>query len=233
TALESGKDHSLTSTLTDEAGNTSAPSDALVIHVDTSQLSLTIEQVLDNEGNAPTAVSDGGRTNDKTPTFEGQATAGATVTIYEGSTAIGSTTADASGHWSVTLPEQSEGVHSYTAQALNAAGNTVSAQFALEVDTTPSSVPSIESVKDDVGTVQTDVAHGGITDDTTPTLVGKGTAGDTIRIYDNASLVGTTKVQANGEWSYTVNPALTVDGEHKFTVTSVDSVGNESAASAE
>ncbi|WP_353236601.1 Ig-like domain-containing protein, partial [Diaphorobacter ruginosibacter] len=125
--------HSLTSTLTDAAGNTSAKSDPLVFTVDSSAVELRITQVLDNEGTVIGAIANGGATDDTTPTFEGKATANATVSIYEGSTLVISTVADASGNWSVTLPAQSEGAHSYTAQAQNAAGNTVTASFSLTV----------------------------------------------------------------------------------------------------
>ena len=60
-----------------------------------------------------------------------------------------------------------------------------------------------------------------ITNDNTPTLVGKATANSTISIFDgegeNAPLLGTTTADADGNWSYTPTSPL-ADGDHKFTI---------------
>ena len=60
-----------------------------------------------------------------------------------------------------------------------------------------------------------------ITNDNTPTLVGRATANSTISIFDgegeNAPLLGTTTTDADGNWSYTPNSPL-ADGDHKFTI---------------
>jgi len=60
-----------------------------------------------------------------------------------------------------------------------------------------------------------------ITNDNTPTLVGKATSNATISIFDgegeNAPLLGTTTTDADGNWSYTPNSPL-ADGDHKFTI---------------
>ena len=60
-----------------------------------------------------------------------------------------------------------------------------------------------------------------ITNDNTPTLVGKATSNATISIFDgegeNAPLLGTITTDADGNWSYTPNSPL-ADGDHKFTI---------------
>ena len=60
-----------------------------------------------------------------------------------------------------------------------------------------------------------------ITNDNTPTLVGKATSNATISIFDgegeNAPLLGTTTTDADGNWSYTPASPL-ADGDHKFTI---------------
>ena len=60
-----------------------------------------------------------------------------------------------------------------------------------------------------------------ITNDNTPTLVGKATANSTISIFDgegeNAPLLGTTTTDNDGNWSYTPSSPL-ADGDHKFTI---------------
>lgn len=59
-----------------------------------------------------------------------------------------------------------------------------------------------------------------ITNDNTPTLVGKATSNATISIFDgegeNAPLLGTTTADNDGNWSYTPTSPL-ADGDHKFT----------------
>ena len=60
-----------------------------------------------------------------------------------------------------------------------------------------------------------------ITNDNTPTLVGKATSNATISIFDgegeSAPLLGTTTTDNDGNWSYTPNSPL-ADGDHKFTI---------------
>ena len=60
-----------------------------------------------------------------------------------------------------------------------------------------------------------------ITNDNTPTLVGKATSNATISIFDgegeNAPLLGTTTADNGGNWSYTPTSPL-ADGDHKFTI---------------
>ena len=60
-----------------------------------------------------------------------------------------------------------------------------------------------------------------ITNDNTPTLVGKATSNSTISIFDgegeNAPLLGTTTADNDGNWSYTPTSPL-ADGDHKFTI---------------
>lgn len=60
-----------------------------------------------------------------------------------------------------------------------------------------------------------------ITNDNTPTLVGKATSNATISIFDgegeSAPLLGTTTADNDGNWSYTPNSPL-ADGDHKFTI---------------
>ena len=60
-----------------------------------------------------------------------------------------------------------------------------------------------------------------ITNDNTPTLVGKATSNATISIFDgegeNVPLLGTTTADNDGNWSYTPNSPL-ADGDHKFTI---------------
>ena len=60
-----------------------------------------------------------------------------------------------------------------------------------------------------------------ITNDNTPTLVGKATANATISVFDgegeHAPLIGTTTADNDGNWLYTPTLPL-ADGDHKFTI---------------
>jgi probable HAF family extracellular repeat protein len=64
----------------------------------------------------------------------GSAKAGSTVELFEGTTLRGTTKADcSSGAWSIALSGVSEGAHTYTAKATDAAGNTSSASNSVTV----------------------------------------------------------------------------------------------------
>ncbi|MFL9667796.1 Ig-like domain-containing protein [Variovorax sp. AB1(2024)] len=224
--------HSITQTVTDAAGNTSAASAPLAFTVDTSDVIVSVKQAQERtSGRGARQIA--GLTNDTTPTLAGKATAGAVVTVTEGAAVLGSATADASGNWSLTLPEQAEGAHEYKATAVNAAGTNGQAILGLTIDTTPPKIPAIDQATDDVGTLQGPLANGGASDDTTPTLTGSGaTAGDAITVYDNGSAVGSTTVKADGSWSFTPTTPL-AEGAHRLTTTATDPVGNESKPSSD
>ena len=78
-------------------------------------------------------------TNATTPTFTGTAEADTTVKLYDtdGSTMLGTTTADGNGNWSITSSTLASGVHTLTTKATDAAGNVsaVSAGLLVTVDT--------------------------------------------------------------------------------------------------
>lgn len=82
-------------------------------------------------------------------TLSGTAEPNATVEIFEGTTSKGTTQARGSGIWSKALAGVSEGIHTYTERATDAAGNTSSASDARTLtfdatapDTTINSGPS-------------------------------------------------------------------------------------------
>jgi large repetitive protein len=132
-------DHSLTVKQTDIAGNTSAASGGLTVHIDTAAALPSAPDLA--------AASDSGKsstdniTNDNTPTVSGSgAEAGATVTLYDsdGTKVLGTATADVSGKWTITSSSLADGDHSLTAKQTDIAGNTSTASAPLNViiDTT-------------------------------------------------------------------------------------------------
>ncbi|MDC7810254.1 Ig-like domain-containing protein [Sphingomonas koreensis] len=227
--------HSFTVSATDAAGNASAQSAAYAITIDTSVPAVpTIDDIADNVGAVLGSVSNGGVTDDTTPTLSGTgAEANATITIYNNGTAIGTTTADGAGAWSFTPAALPPGAHSFTVSATDAAGNASaqSAAYAITIDTSVPAVPTIGDIADNVGSVLGSVSNGGVTDDTTPTLSGTGAeANATITIYNNGTAIGTTTADGAGAWSFT--PAALPPGAHSFTVSATDAAGNASAQSA-
>jgi uncharacterized delta-60 repeat protein len=78
-------------------------------------------------------------------TLSGTAEAGSTVKLFEGLDAKGTATADASGNWSVTAGGVTEGSHTYTARATDAADNTseTSNSRTVIVDTTAPTVLTV------------------------------------------------------------------------------------------
>jgi hypothetical protein len=78
-------------------------------------------------------------------TLSGTAEAGSTVKLFDGTTQIGTATANASGSWSVATSELSGGTHNFTATATDAAGNTSSASSALSLRVDTTSSPPVTS----------------------------------------------------------------------------------------
>ena len=118
TAALANGGHSFTATATDAAGNTGVASNALAVTVDTT---------------APIVPVITSNTTDSTKTIAlaGTAEANSTVKIYEGALLLGSVAANGTGAWAYTTAPLSDGVHTLTATATDAAGNTSLASQAV------------------------------------------------------------------------------------------------------
>ncbi len=227
TALNEGT-HKLTAIATDTAGNTSAASSALNITVDTTAPSIpTI--VLATASDTGSSNTDN-ITNDNTPIITGTAEADATVKIYNGTTEVGSATADASGNYIITVTALNEGTHKLTAIATDTAGNTSAASSALNItiDTTAPSTPTIIlATASDTGSNTTD----NITSNTKPTITGTAEAGATVKIYRGAIEVGSATADATtGVYNATLTTLLN-EGVNNLSAKATDTAGNTSAAS--
>ncbi|MEW5562731.1 Ig-like domain-containing protein [Enterobacter asburiae] len=229
-------DHEISVIIKDQDGNETDPSDPWVVIVDaTAPDAPVIGSILDDVGAIQGSLNNGDSTDDTRPTLNGTAEAGSVVTIYDNGQKIGETTADGQGNWSFT-PESdlSEGEHSLTATATDAAGNTSapSETWIVEiVDTTAPDAPVIGGVFDDVGVKTGNLANGDTTDDTRPTLSGTAEAGSVVTVYDNGQKLGEATADENGNWSFTPETDLS-EGEHSLTVTATDTAGNTSEPSA-
>ncbi|OXH76541.1 Ig-like domain-containing protein, partial [Pantoea agglomerans] len=224
-------EHSWQVKVTDAAGNETRGERA-TFRLDSSSVELSIDQANDDAGSITGAVLNGGLTDDSTPELQGTAAAGAVVTISDKSGAVlGSSTANSSGVWTFAVAELADGEHVFTASVTNAAGNSSEAKFTLNVDTTPPEPVIIQSLQDDVGTLQfTSPVAGNVIDDPAPTFTGKAEKGSLVTLYDNGILLATVTADAQGEWSYTPTTNL-LEGTHGITATATDAAGNVSEIS--
>jgi hypothetical protein len=116
----------------DAAGNDGAAGATPSLHFDTLAPGAPSTPDLDAASDTGSSHTDN-FTADTTPTFSGTAESGATVTLYDGATAIGSVVA-AGGAWQITSDRAlAAGAHSITAQAVDAAGNAGAASSGLTV----------------------------------------------------------------------------------------------------
>ncbi|EPO4110793.1 Ig-like domain-containing protein [Enterobacter cloacae] len=205
-ALADG-DYTWKVSIEDKAGNVGPASDPIHFIVDTSRNGVSISHVVDDQGDFVGNLGSGSHTDDTTPTVVGRATAGALVKVYVDGKYIDSVRADAvTGAWQYTLSPALTADATYKITASEDAGTGESAQtapFELTLDTR---VPtgSLDRVADDVGLVQGDLANPAMTDDTTPTLYGKGVAGDVVFIYDGTRLLDSVTVGPANTWNYTL-----------------------------
>lgn len=157
----------------------------------------------DNVGAVQGALSVGASSDDTTPTLSGTGgTPGQTITVYDGTTLLGTTTVNADGSWSFTPTALTQGGHALRVTTKDGAGpeSAFSPVFTLTVDTTAPAAPVTPTLTDNQGSVTGPIGGGGSTDDRTPTFTGTGTPGDTITLTDGSNpgtVIGTTTVGPN------------------------------------
>ncbi|WP_254938331.1 Ig-like domain-containing protein [Cyanobium sp. Morenito 9A2] len=218
------------------------------VAVEFSLLTTTaITDVTDNIGLRQGTVAPGGRTDDLTPTITGSLSAalvsGETLRIFNRSTLLGSATVNnAALTWSYTptLPATAGTSYSITARVADAAGNLgpASASRTFTLDTTaPLTTAAITDVADNVGLLVGSVAPGGRTDDLTPTITGTLSAalvsGETLRIFNRSTLLGSATVNNTLlTWSYTPTLPATAATSYSINARVADAAGNLGPASA-
>ena len=215
-AVLSDGSHSLKATATTTSG-TSSTSSVLAVKIDTA---------------APTAPTMATPTNNANGglNLTGAAEANSVVKVFDGTTQIGTATANSSGVWSYTTGALAAGSHSLTAKATDAAGNTgaasavVTASIGTSAPPVNPAAPTIASFSNDTG-----VAGDGITSDNTLQLKGTAAANSTVKIYDGSTQIGTTTASSTGSWDYITS--VLSNAKHVLTATATSSSGQTSAAS--
>ena len=159
-------------------------------------------------------------------TLTGVAVANSTVQLFDGSTALGTTTVNGNGAWSFVTGALTNGPHSFTAtDTINSNVSAPSAALTVTVDTVAPAAPTIASFSPDTGVVGDD-----ITKATILTLAGTAAANSTVAVFDGATELGTTSVNGSGAWSFVTGTLA--NGAHSFIATDTDAAGNVSTASA-
>jgi hypothetical protein len=149
------------------------------------------------------------------------------VQLLEGSTVLGTATADGAGNWSITSATLANGVHNLTARATDLAGNqTTSAALAVTIDSTAPAISAPDlATASDSGSSNTD----NITKLTTLTFNGTAEAGASITLLDGNTVLGSTTA-SGGVWSITASGLAA--GVHSLTAQATDLAGNQTTSAA-
>ncbi len=227
--IDGDREHDLSASFTDPAGNESAKSAPIAVDLDTTPPGIPdVGDLTDGNGQD---LSTGGLTNNGELVMAGSgAVPGDTVKIWDGETVIGSGIVGPDGNWSVPVVVDGDGEHDLSASFNDPAGNegAKSAPIAVDLDTTPPEAPTAGELSDGNGQ---DLSAGGLTNSGEMNMSGTGgTAGDVVSLYDGDTLIGTAVVQPDGSW--TLPAEISGDRTHDLSTSYTDPAGNESARSA-
>ena len=126
-ALSDGS-HTFTATDVNASGQSSVASSALAVTIDTHAPAAPTIDAFSQSGSSigsTTSVSD--------LVLKGTAEAGSTIKVFDGSTQIGTATANSSGAWSLDTGALGTGLQQFTATATDVAGNTSTSSSPLGV----------------------------------------------------------------------------------------------------
>jgi hypothetical protein len=226
--------HAITATATDTAGNTSTASvPDLVVRIDTIMPAAPINLNLADASDSGRSSTDD-VTNVTMPTIDGPAGSAeplSTVRVFADGVAVGSTTASATGAWSVAVNTAlTNGVRAIRAAAEDAAGNVsaLSAVLNITIDTAAPAAPSAPDLvaASDSGNSSSD----NVTNDTTPTLSGTAEANAIVHVFVDSTEVGTALATGAGAWTFTTGALA--GGSRTISARAEDVAGNLSGASA-
>ncbi|MEG2264951.1 MAG: Ig-like domain-containing protein, partial [Acinetobacter sp.] len=193
---------------------------------DTTRPDKPLFSAQDDIGVVQGAIQPNTTTDDNQPTFSGTSKeVGGVVKVFDQGVEIGSATVKPDGTWSFTpTTPLADGNHVITIQQVDPKGNisALSDPLTFAVDTQPVKVEILKAL-DDFGLNQSDLANHAITDDATPTLVGTGLANAVVHISENGTELGSTTVDATGNWTFEL--PTQIDGTHQYTATIINTAG--------
>ncbi|HFJ4335422.1 TPA: Ig-like domain-containing protein [Enterobacter hormaechei] len=178
----------------------------------------------DNAGDKQGVLSAKAVTDDNTPTFSGTGQPGATIQVKDGSgSTIASTMVAKDGTWTVTLPTQADGEHTWSVVQIDGSKTTSAGNITVTVSTADTSVTLATTAGDNVINASEQAA--GFTLSGTSKNLAQGTA---LTVTLNGKTY-TAEVGANGAWSVKV-PAVDAqalgDGTWTVNVSGKDAAGN-------
>ncbi|HAU8007183.1 TPA: Ig-like domain-containing protein [Escherichia coli] len=180
--------------------------------------------VTDNQGDQRGILATNDITDDTTPTFSGSGQAGATIQIKDSNgNTIASTQVDNNGHWSVSLPTQSAGEHTWSVVQIVGSTITDAGSITLTIDNSQASVQVATTAGDNIITASEQAA--GFTLSGTSSHLAQGTE---LTVTLNGKTY-TTSVGANGAWSVQVPTAdaqALGEGNQAVLVSGKDTTGN-------
>ncbi|MEQ4990479.1 Ig-like domain-containing protein [Enterobacter hormaechei] len=178
----------------------------------------------DNAGDKQGVLSAREVTDDNTPTFSGTGQPGATIQVKDGNgSTIASTMVAKDGTWTVTLPTQADGEHTWSVVQIDGSKSTSAGSITVTVSTADTSVTLATTAGDNVINASEQAA--GFTLSGTSKNLAQGTA---LTVTLNGKTY-TAEVGANGAWSVKV-PAADAqalgDGTWTVNVSGKDAAGN-------
>ncbi|HBB2810392.1 TPA: Ig-like domain-containing protein [Escherichia coli] len=180
--------------------------------------------VTDNQGDQRGILSANDTTDDTTPTFSGSGQAGATIQIKDSNgDTIASTQVGSDGRWSVDLPTQSAGEHTWSVVQIVGSTITDAGSITLTIDNSQASVQVATTAGDNIINASEQAA--GFTLSGTSSHLAQGTE----LIVTLNGKTYTTSVGANGAWSVQVPTAdaqALGEGNQAVLVSGKDATGN-------
>ncbi|CZY48622.1 type 1 secretion target domain-containng protein [Enterobacter hormaechei] len=178
----------------------------------------------DNAGDKQGVLSAKEITDDNTPTFSGTGQPGATIQVKDGNgSTIASTMVAKDGTWTVTLPTQADGEHTWSVVQIDGSKTTSAGSITVTVSTADTSVTLATTAGDNV--INASEQSAGFTLSGTSKNLAQGTA---LTVTLNGKTY-TAEVGANGAWSVKV-PAADAqalgDGTWTVNVSGKDAAGN-------
>ncbi|HHA2279231.1 Ig-like domain-containing protein [Enterobacter hormaechei] len=178
----------------------------------------------DNAGDKQGVLSAKEVTDDNTPTFSGTGQPGATIQVKDGNgSTIASTMVAKDGTWTVTLPTQADGEHTWSVVQIDGSKTTSAGSITVTVSTADASVTLATTAGDNV--INASEQSAGFTLSGTSKNLAQGTA---LTVTLNGKTYS-AEVGANGAWSVKV-PAADAqalgDGTWTVNVSGKDAAGN-------